>query len=252
LDLAVAEERLLGRIDDDDAVVAVDDQLVAGFDPLGQVAHRDDGGHLHGAGDHDGVARLAPGIGDDRERRTAVDARGIGGRKVVGHHDPLFRQAAEAGLGLAQQVLQDPLRDVADVAGALAQVLIVDLRKRMDVALRDAVEAGLDVPAGAFEIANGLGDEGLVLQHEQVRVKDPGLVGAEVLLDLALDLRDLLAGDDQRLVETRDLVDAFFQIHLVGRNFDLALDVDEDLAIGDALRGGDALHHDFLLGRFFR
>ena len=142
---------------------------------------------------------LLPGVGDDRQARALVDPGRIRRRQVVRDDDPPLDQAAEGVLRLAEEVLEDPLGHVADVAGALAQVLVVDLGEGLDVLLRDHVEAGLDVPAGRLEFADRLGDQRLVLEDEQVGVKDQGLVFPQALLDLVLDLRDLLAGDQERL-----------------------------------------------------
>jgi hypothetical protein len=55
---------------------------------------------------------------------------------------------------LAEEVAQDPLGDVAQVARALPQVLVVDLVEGLDVALGDIVEARLDIRAGVFELAS--------------------------------------------------------------------------------------------------
>jgi hypothetical protein len=85
-----------------------------------------------------------------------------------------------------------------------------------------------------------------------VGVEDHGLVLAKVLLDLVLDLGDLLAGDQERLVEARYLVETLGRVDLVRGYVDLALEVDEDLPVGDALLGGYALHDDLFLCAWFR
>ena len=73
-------------------------------------------------------------------------------------------------------------------------------------------------------------------------VEDRGLLRPEIALYLGLDARDLLAGRDQRAVEAGHLVDAPLRLNLVVGDLELALQVQENLAIRDPLRGGDALH----------
>ena len=188
------------------------------------------------------MAGLAAGIRHERQRRRAVERGGGGGRDVDGDHDPLAREALERVLGLAEEVLEDALRDVAQVHRALPQVLVVDLLEGPDVAGGHPLETALDVAAGLLELAHRLADEGLVLEDQQVRVENGGLLGPEVALHLGLDAADLLAGRDQRAVEARDLVDPALRLDLVIGNLELALQVEEHLAVRDPLRGGDALH----------
>ncbi len=241
LDLAVAEKRGLGRIQDDHALVTIDKQGIAGAHLGGEIAQADHGGDLHRARHDDGVAGLAARVGADAERGRAVQAGGVRGRDVVGHHDTLVHQPAESLRGVAEQVGEHALRDVADVAAALAQILVVDGLEGRDVALGDAVETGLDVVVAFFELPQRLRDQRLVLEHEQMRVKDARLVLAEVFLHLAHDLLHLLARHQQGLLETRHLRRLAGLLHLVLRHLDVALDIDEDLTIGYPLRGGDAM-----------
>jgi hypothetical protein len=154
-------------------------------------------------------------------------------------------EAIERRLCLPEQVVQNTLRHIPQVARALAQVLVVNLGKCLHIARRHLMEARLDIPTGRFELADRFADQRLVLQHHQMRVENRGFLGPNVLLDLVLDLRNLLPRNDQGAIETRDLVDAFPRLDLVGRHLDIALQVHENLPIRDSLRGSDARHGDF-------
>ena len=78
-----------------------------------------------------------------------------------------------------------------------------------------------------------------------MRVKNKGLLSAEVLLHLALDLGNLLPSRHQRPIKPRHLLEAPLGLNLVAGHFNVTLDVNKDLPIRDALRGGDALHGNF-------
>src|SRR5262249_45118352 len=54
-----------------------------------------------------------------------------------------------------------------------------------------------------------------------------------------------LPRDHESAIEARDFIDALLRLDLVTRHLDVALQVNEDLPICDALRGGDALHRGF-------
>ena len=148
--------------------------------------------------------------------------------------------------------MQHALRDVADVPRTLAQVFVIDLGKRLDVALRDFVEAGLDIHPARFEFADRLRDQRLVFQHQQMRVKNPRLFRPEILVHLRHDFLDLLPRDQNRVIEACDLLHALVGLDPVGRHYHIALDIQKRLAIREALRGGDALHKGFGFIAFIR
>ena len=93
----------------------------------------------------------------------------------------------------------------------------------------------------------------LVLENQEVRVEYQGLVRCRGSSRPSSWIFEICWRVTRRAsVEARDLVDPLAGVDLVGGDLHLALEVDENLAIGDALRGGDALHDDFLLGAGFR
>ncbi len=75
--LAVFEEGLVGGIDNERAVIAVQEQVGAALDLGAGILEADDGRDLEGAG-HDGcVRRLAAGLGDKAQDQFVVQEGGF-------------------------------------------------------------------------------------------------------------------------------------------------------------------------------
>ena len=58
----------------------------------------------------------------------------------------------------------------------------------------------------------------MVFEHQLVRIKNQGLLGAKILGDLILDFGNLLPSDHQRLLEARDFCDPLIGIHRIARH----------------------------------
>ena len=95
-------------------------------------------------------------------------------------------------------------------------------------------------------VAQHFVDQRAILDHEQVRVENAGVLGADGFGDALLHLENLRAGGDERRLEARDLrrdlafLDAALRRRLVVRA------IDEDRAAGDARRDADAVKALFL------
>ena len=203
--LAVLEQRLVGRIDDDDAVEPIEQRVLAGLQLLAgvlQAHHRRDAQRPR----HDGGVRgLAADVRGKAEHVALVQLRGVGGRQVVADDDARLLEVAQIGFLLqAQQVVQHARGDVPHVGGALAQVIVLDGRQRRGVALGDGVEGVFGVDLLLLDHAHDLVDQRAVFEHQQVRVEDAAFLGAHAFADLALDFQDLVAGLDQRPFEAVD------------------------------------------------
>ena len=78
-ELAVFKQRLVGGIDDDGAVVAVEQRVVAGLQFLADVLRADHGGNVQRTRQNGRVRGLAADVGDEAEHKFPVQLRG-GGR----------------------------------------------------------------------------------------------------------------------------------------------------------------------------
>ena len=76
---AVLGEHRLVRIDDDDAMRAVDDQPLVFADQAAAVMHRDDRGNAEALGDDRRVRRRAAQVGQERGERMLLVADHVGG-----------------------------------------------------------------------------------------------------------------------------------------------------------------------------
>jgi len=85
----------------------------------------------------------------------------------------------------------------AAVGRALAEEVVLHLGEDGDVALRDRLEAVLDVEAGTPDLLGDLIDEGHILQHQQVRVEDRRLGLVELAGDIRAQPGDLRPGRGQ-------------------------------------------------------
>jgi len=205
-DLAVFKKGLVGGVDDDDAVIAVQQGVLAVLEDLAEVLEADDGGDLHGTGHDRGVRGLAADVGGEPEDLDLVKLRGGGGREVVADDDAGLAQGVEIrAMRLTLQIVQHPPGDVAHVGGAFAKIFILDGGQRGGVFLGDGVEGVLDVDLVLLDHARGLLDEDGVLEQEQVRVEDQTFLGAHAGVDLALDLQDVVPGLDERVLEAAQL-----------------------------------------------
>ena len=78
-ELAVFKQRLVGGVDDDGAVVAVEQRVVAGLQFFADVLRADHGGNVERARQNRRVRGLAADVGDKAEHKIPVQLRG-GGR----------------------------------------------------------------------------------------------------------------------------------------------------------------------------
>lgn len=87
LDLvAVAGERLLVGVKENQPLVAVDDDRFAAGDVGEEVADADDGGNAETFGDDGRVAAGSADLGDQAHDELRIEIRGFAGGEIVGEH----------------------------------------------------------------------------------------------------------------------------------------------------------------------
>ena len=206
-ELAVLEERLVGRVDDQDAVEAIQQGVLAALQLAAGVLQADHGGDAQRARHDGGVRGLAADVGGEAQHVALVQLRGVGGRQVVADDDARLLEVAQVHLLLeAQQVVEDARGHIPHVGGPFPQVIVLDGGQRGRVALGDRVEGVFGVDLLLLDHPHDFVEQRAVLQHQQVRVKDAAFLGAHACADFALDLEELLAGLDQRPFQAVDLL----------------------------------------------
>ena len=248
LQFAVFPQGLVAGVDDDDAVVAVEQHMVAGAELVADVVEADDGGDVQRPRHDGGVGGLAADVGAEAEDEGAVELRGVARVEVVGEEDVRGLDAREVAGLLAHQVVDDAAGDIVDVQRALAEVGVVDLAEGLGVAVGDALEDLLDVELVPREGAQHFVDERAILDHEEVRVEDARVLRPDGHRDALLHLDDLLARGDEGRLEAGDLAGDFPLGDVARRRRLVVRAVDEDGAARDARRDADALESLLLCG----
>ena len=217
--MAIFKEGLIGGTGDDQSVVSIEQDVLAALELSAGVTQADHRGDLHRAGHDGGVRGLAADVRGEAEHQFSVQQRGGRGREIVADDDARFLELAQVGLiGPAQEIVQHTRGNIPHVGSPLAEILVVHRAERGGVFLGDLLESGLRVDPLFVDHAGDLVNQRRVLQHQQVRVEDAGVLGAHGLAHLALDLEDLLAGQDQRLFEALDFLRDFRLGNLVPRD----------------------------------
>ena len=104
------------------------------------------------------------------------------------------------------QIANDAAGHVLNIERALAQIRIVDLAQRFRVTLRHFLKNEFHVATIGFEFAQDFVDQRPILDHEQMRIENAGVLGADRFRDALLHLENLRARLDQRGFEARDLL----------------------------------------------
>ena len=193
----VGGERLRRRIDDDEPGLAVDEERVAGAHRGHQPFHPDHGRDVQGTR-HDGrMTRPTAFLRDERRDARLMQAGRLRGGQVQRDDHLAAGDRTDFRRSRAEELVEHAAGDVADVGGALAEEIVLHLGEDIDVALRDRLEAVLDVVAGAPDLLGHLIDEGDVLQHQQVGVEDCRLGLVKFTGDIRAQLGDLHPGSGQ-------------------------------------------------------
>ena len=200
-------ERIGVGVDDDLSGRAVDGDDRAGGDEHAGVVQARDGRHAQRAREDRGVIRPAAGIRDQSGQPLPVELRDDRRRHVVRdeHQRPLEVPEEVGGIARLPQVHGQPADHVGDVALALAQIGILRLVEERGNVLERPLERGLGVQPFAADRVGRAPDEHRVVEHQQLRVEEIGVLGAGGGGDARLDLLDLLAGAHPGGVEPLEL-----------------------------------------------
>ena len=225
---AVSVERLLVRraplLPSEDVVqgglVGVDEHIAGravhreqrpGLDDRAGVVQPRDGRHVDRARQDRRVIRPAPRVGDDGGEALPVELGDHRRRQLVGHEHERALEVVEQGLeeldriAAAAQVHAQAPDDVADVAFALAQVRVFGpIEQRGDFAERAFQRRrGVEL-LGADDLRRAI-DQHRVVEHQELRVEQVGVLGADGFRDAVPDLLELGARSLARFAEPLEL-----------------------------------------------
>ncbi len=158
-----------------------------------------------------------------------------------------FEMAQIKGVLDFEQIVEHAPGEVAQIGGAFAQILVLHVRQRGDIALGHGMKGEIGVDLLLADEPDDLLDEHAVFEHQQVRVKDVRLRRAHAGDDAALHLGDLLAGFDERLLEAADFPGDFRFRQVAPRDDVPGAVQDKNLPAANAGGNGDAAIHFFSL-----
>ena len=206
----VFKQRLIGGVDDEDAVEAIEQRVIPVLQQFARVLQPDHCRDAKGAR-HDGrVGGAATDVRRESENILAIHLRGLRRSEIVRDDDAWLGELPQInGVGLAKKMPHHPCADIAHVRGAFAEIFILNLGERGTITLGDGVERVFCVDLFLFDHAHDFVNQRRIFQHEQVRVEDAGLTGAETLGELALNFLKLLACLDERVLESAYLAGDF-------------------------------------------
>ncbi len=128
---------------------------------------------------------------------AAIERRHLGGRNVMGHHDPRRFDSRQPVAAAAHQVAQNAAGHVANVRRALPQIIVLHLQQRLRIPLGHLHQHFFDVPALLPHFAVHVVHEARIIHHLQVRLENAGAFPAHRFPHPFLDVVKLPAGLDQ-------------------------------------------------------
>ena len=239
--VAVAGERLFVRLEDHQALVAVDDHQIAAGDFGQERSGAHNGRNFQGLG-HDGrVAARPADLGHKAADEAAIEVGRFAGRKVVGQHQHRRGEVGDPFAAAAQQVPEQTLFDVEDVVGPLRQIGAFQPLEDLGVAAQRAADGVLGRVVPLADHLLQLAAEPRVLEHLQVGLEDRAVFLAQLGGDRLAMVGDFGGRGGDGLVEPLHLVDDRVARHEPPRDAKSLVVHHQRLADGHARRDGNPL-----------
>ncbi len=152
------------------------------------------------------------GLGGEAVYVLGVQRRRLAGRQVVGQHDDRLAEPAHLLAALAEQLAEDALFQVEDVADALGHQA-ADVFQGLGVAAHDPADGVLGGEVLVADERLDLAAQGGVGEHDGVGAEDGAVLGPEAGADGVLALAGLAGRLVQGPAEAGDLGVALRQRH---------------------------------------
>ena len=183
----VFENRRCGGIEDEQSIVAIDEDVVADLNLLADALHPNDGGNLQRARHDRRVRGLAANLGDKTTHEIAVQLGRVGWREVVRNDNMGLIVGGWILRSLAEEMPDDTARHILDVNDALPEVGVIDSFKCLAVFVGDFLEDVFDAEMVALETAEDFVNESAILDYKEVGVENTSVVGADGGRNFLLD-----------------------------------------------------------------
>ena len=167
----VFADRLVGRVDDNAAVDAVDHRGDTRPSPIEQTGYRENRRQAERSRNDRGVALGAAGGRRKAGHALRVDQRGIGRGQLFGENDGAVRHGGIGDVGLLDQIADQPRADDPDVLDPRRQVGIAHRREALGDFVDLDLHRALGVDPGAGNALVDAADEARVRQHGKVGIE---------------------------------------------------------------------------------
>src|SRR5215471_7649646 len=198
------------------ARAAIDRHHFTRPDPPSDVVKADYGWQANRARDDSRMRRETARISCKCEHAFEVEFGHGGGPDILGDDDDVLVKFREFEPGMAREDRQQPDRYVLDIGGAFSEVWVLDLAVNGCYTIGDFPDGPFSAYLAVPDFALQLGEEFLVLEHEQVYVQYIGLLRSQSFGQPFLDLFQLCAGFAKAFTQP-----LYFSPHATGRDFDV-------------------------------
>ena len=185
------------------------------------------------------MARAIAPIRDNRQRVPRLHVRAIRRRHILRNDHTPVGQLAQRAPRKPQQIVQNSLRNIAYVPHAPLEILILELGKKLDVALRHQMKTVLNVKPLRVQRLERLADQRRIIERKQMRVKYRRLTLPEPPGNHIAQLQNLPARLQQRLLKPTRL--AIQHLHGITRHINRIVQKEKRHPLRHARRGSDAL-----------
>ena len=205
-DPSVLLESFFGGIEDENAGVTIEKDVVPTREAAAKFMDADDGGNIHRSRHDRGMRSLASLFGGKTKDERAIDRGGVRRGEIPSDNNVRLVFGGDHARSLTEQVPNHPAGDILDIDHALAKVRIVDGAECAAILLRHLMEGVFDIVPLFFKIPEDLVDERAVFNDQKMRIKNPRILGPDRIGDSLLNLEQLGASRNQSRFKTRDLL----------------------------------------------
>ncbi len=204
--VAVAGNRFFVGLQDDQPLVAVDDDHVAARDISQERAGADHGRNLQCRCHDGGMAARPAGFGDEAADKIRAEIGRFAGRERVREHDHRRDQRGQLFAAAAEQLAQEPLFDVEDVARPVGQKTALQGLEDLGIAAQDPADGILGRVMPLADHGFDLAPQPHVAEHLQMGGEDRAVIVAQLFANLLAIGLDFAAGGRDGGVQTLELM----------------------------------------------
>ena len=247
LNLAVVRKCFRRWIDNQQAGVAVEQDVLTSFKFFGGVVQTNDCRNVERPRDDRGVRRATSQISRDAEHELTIHRCRVRWCEIVRDQNVRFPGGGNWFRRLTLQISNNAASYVLNIECAFAQVRVVDLAQRFGIIAAHFLKNPFDIAAFRFQPAQNFVNQSPVFDHEQVRVENRGIFGADRFRDFLLHFEDLNARLDEGGFKAGNFVSNLRRLDLITGDVVEIVAHHMNDAVGKPRRDARSLKPDFLV-----